>query len=477
MLFSTRALTASCATLALAAALAAPAHADEMITVTSASDSGAGSLRAALAQAAQSDATTRIVLSHAGPIALESTLDYEGTAPLVIVGSGQDITMAGNATLLKIGAGADLDLSGVTLSGPGGYSIKARGDKTGAPGKGIFVDLRDDQTGVVRLSLRDVTVQGVAGKGVHVSDCTLAEQCGSGGGGAGEGSAAGIEVYLENVMVRDLGFGAFDADGVRVDERGPGDIRFTAINSTFTNVGADGVELDEGQDGNVWTDVTGTHFDTNGGYCDPAVLAAFMPEMPEGEFEAGAMQEANIPGPVKGSPDDACFEREVSTYDDGSVEAYEFGLDLDDGFDIDEAGAGSIRASVTRSTVIGNLDEGLDFDEEDAGDIVLNVSKVETRDNTDDSIKMSEAGAGGVSAVLSDATLEQNGGTGATFEQEDEGDVEVAILGGKSMGNDDGGTGIKVAQDGDGAGVLIVSGAQISDEIKTHGVTLSRDGL
>ena len=106
-----------------------------------------------------------------------------------------------------------------------------------------------------------------------------------------------------------------------MDERSAGDIFFDAQGSTFTNVGADGVELDEGQEGGVFANAVDSKFDDNGAYCDPKILNAFLPEKDEGEFEDGKkVAEADIPGAVKGSPDDACIEREVELYDSGSCE-------------------------------------------------------------------------------------------------------------------------------------------------------------
>ena len=68
-------------------------------------------------------------------------------------------------------------------------------------GKGIFVDVRDDQTGTININLKNVRVEGVANHGIHISDCNLADKCGSGSGGAGEGSSASINVVLDNVTI------------------------------------------------------------------------------------------------------------------------------------------------------------------------------------------------------------------------------------------------------------------------------------
>jgi len=380
-------------------------------------------IQAALDAAAATD--TASVVTIPGDVALDATLTYTGTAPLTLAGAGVTVSIASDATVFTVPNGADVAISGITFQGPGGFDIKNQGDYS----KGIFVGVPTDRTGTVSLTLTDVTVAGVSGHGIHVSDCSLADACGGGSGGSGDGSAASIAVSLNGVTVDNAGNGKFDADGLRVDERGAGDITFHAVGSMFKNVGADGVELDEGQDGDVIVAITNTIFKDNGNYCDPAVMDAFLPTPDEGEFEEGKQPEAGIPGPVTGSPDDTCIEREVDLYDDGTVEEFAFGLDLDDGFDIDEAGNGSIVANITSSAVMGNLDEGFDFDEEDAGDIRLTIAGASATSNKDDGFKNSEEGEGGVFVTVTDTGASDNGGKGMVFEEEDAGDVVVMVAG------------------------------------------------
>jgi hypothetical protein len=460
--------------MALAAAIAGPAIAQDAHVVTSAADSGEGSLRAALAAAANAESPAVIAILAEEDIAIESTLSYTGTAPLAIFGTGQTISSANNVTLLQSAEGADLYIRRLDFAGPGGFDMQARGDRDGPAGKGIFIDVREDQQGMVTLELESVSVTGTAGHGVHVSDCSLADDCGGGGGGAGEGSDASISVRLADVTIDGAARGSFDADGLRVDERGPGDILFSASGSAFTGVGADGVELDEGQAGDVIVRVTGSAFEVNGDYCDPGRLAQFMPDDPEGAFEQGAMAEADIPGPVTGSPDDACFEREVDTHDDGSVAEYEIGIDVDDGFDVDEAGPGSIRAVVEQTGIAGNFDEGLDFDEEGPGDISIALIGTTGIDNSDDAYKHSEEGAGSVSGVMIGATAQGNGGVGAVFEEEGDGDVRVMARGVTTVSNDDGETGLEVVQEDAGEGALMVMDSDIQDGIAAEGVAVTR---
>ena len=462
---SALALTMACA--------AGPVLSETVFTVTSAEDAGTGSLRAALDAASLADGDSQIVVLTDGPIQISEGLKYDGVGTLSLLGAGQTIRTTEDVTLLSSTNGGSLHIGNLTFEGPGNYSINARGDLDGVSGKGLFIDVRDDQTGVVMLELDNVTVRGVSNHGVHVSDCSLADDCGGGSGGAGEGSPASIHVRMANSTIETVGQGKFDADGLRVDERSEGDIVFVSTNSVFTGVGADGVELDEGQAGDVIVRVSGGRFDANGDYCDPAILAAFMPEQDEGEFEQGQMMEDAIPGPISGSPDDMCFEREVGTYDDGSVEEYEFAIDVDDGFDVDEAGPGSIKATVIGAAISNNFDEGLDFDEEDAGDIHLTLIGTTAVGNTDDAYKNSEEGEGGVTGVMFNVAASDNGGVGIVFEEEDGGDVTVIGSNVSTSGNDDGETGLEVVQDDDGTGALTLQASSIGDGQEVEGVEIA----
>ena len=448
----------------------APAHAGELAIVVNNKDSGKGSLRHALEV---KKANHVFIAPFVKTIRINSTLEYSSKKALTLVGTGQTIKTNKNVTLLAVTNGANLTASDLSFVGRAGfYSIENRGDVGETAGKGIFVDVRDDQRGVVRVNLKKVTVRGVANHGIHISDCSLADDCGGGSGGAGDGSPASIALSLYDVTVNDAGNGKFDADGVRVDDRGAGSIIFNAFNSTFKNVGADGVELDEGDEGEEIEKISGSRFIRNGGYCNPDLLAAFMPSPDEAEFdESEAVTEDDIPGDVTGSLDDSCFEREVDFYDSGFVEAYEFGLDLDDGIDIDEAGEGSLIATMTDSKIGYNLDEGVDFDEEDAGGVRVKFDRTAAFANNDDGFKISEEDEGDVIGRVVNSRAMDNGGKGIVFEEENEGDLKVRVVGSKTANNDDSDdTGIEVAQEEPGMGTLKVRNSDIADGIDTDGV-------
>lgn len=465
-----------CSGAAMALCLSATSAFADTLLVTNFDAVGEGSLQAALDAAGASPEPSVIMITEtAATLSTPQGLRYEGTSALSIYGNAITITSPENVTLFSVLDAREVVLVDMTFEGLGGWSIEARGDVDGPAGKGIFMDVADDATGTVGLRLVNVTVSGTAGHGIHVSDCTLADACGAGGGGAGDGSDASLVIELSNVTIASAGQGSFDADGLRVDERGPGDITLTGMQVVVTGVGADGIELDEGQEGDVVVDLIHGIFIENGSYCDPALLQPFMPENDARDYPTGVMSTDAIPGPVTGSPDDGCFEREVDLYDDGSVEEYAFAIDVDDGFDIDEAGPGSIIATFSVGQMIGNFDEGYDFDEEGSGDIDTVFTGIIGNGNLDDAIKLSEAGPGSVYLTATAVEASSNGGVGIVAEEENGGDLMVTLIGVATAGNDGGELGIEAVQDDEGEGNIYVIDTEIADGIETDGATLDAD--
>ena len=394
-----------------AVAVAAPAA-----QVTNGNDHGPGSLRAAL----ESGATNIVIKESVGTIEITTTpLQYTGTEALKITGTGQTIDGArlidNLAPIFEVTLGADLTISNLSFDGGGGYS--RTGNQGG--GKGIFVNVPLAREGMVTVRLTRVSVSGVGNHGVHVSDCTLADDCGGGQGGGGAGSTASVDVRLNDVLIDGVGKGKADADGVRVDERGAGNIFFSATNSTFINVGADGVELDEGDMGDVVLNVRNSTFDRNGDYC--------------------------VGWDIDGI-DNSCN-------DDGEA-------DVDDGFDVDEAGFGSIVGKINNVFVTNNYDEGLDFDEEDAGGFDVSFTSVYAAGNSDEGIKLSEEDAGNIRAALRAVTLENNNGDSeeTEIESENSGFVTVSVTGSTIAGE------LKVEQEeAPPRGALKVRGSTVED--------------
>jgi hypothetical protein len=307
---------------------------------------------------------------------------------------------SGGETLLEISMGADLTISDLNFDCGGGFDVFNQDG-----GKGIYVDIPLTRTGVVSLNLSNVTVSGVGDHGVHVSDCDLAI-CGAGSDGGGDGSAASIYAALTNVTIDDLGYGGFDADGLRIDDRGEGDITLVAVGSTFSNLGADGVELDEGNNGNVIVDMRYSDVTANGGYCAPIDLYGF----PETDDPA--------PAPAHdATADDRCIEWDET----------EYVLDLDDGFDIDEAGNGNIIVFMDSVMVDDNVDEGLDFDEEGQGNVNLELSSVAAANNGDETIKVDEENGGNINARLENVDVSGGGDDGIQLEAADAGQLHAQL--------------------------------------------------
>lgn len=452
------------------------AGAQGVLVVTSSADSGEGSLRAALQTASAAHHISPIMVATEGDIEIASTLTYSGRSPLYLLGDRQTVRIRGNQTILALTEGADLSASNLDFAGPGGFDIEHRGDTDGEAGKGIFIDVREDQRETVSVHLINVKVTGVAYHGVHVSDCDLANECGGGSGGGGGGSAASISVKLEGVTIQDVGNGAFDGDGIRIDERGPGSIGFSAYMSSFTDVGADGVELDEGGEGEVFSTIVDSGFEKNGGYCDEKALSGFLPNPARKSFADGEATDSDVPPAVSGSPDDRCIEREVEHYPSGAVKSYAFAIDFDDGVDFDEAGPGSLTSIMLNSKISGSLDEGVDLDEEDEGNAHLAFVRVTANDNTDDGIRASESGPGNLDGAAVAVTAKSNGGNGIRLEEKDDGLFDYEIDRANTASNDDGkDAGIRVAREGDGEGRLILRASKVKDGIDARNVKVEKE--
>ncbi|WP_445365447.1 hypothetical protein ACJJJB_21135 [Microbulbifer sp. ANSA001] len=194
-------------------------------------------------------------------------------------------------------------------------------------------------------------------------------------GGGGDGSPASISAHLANVKIESVGYGTFDGDGIRIDERGEGSIYTTVIDSFFSRIGADGIELDEGDKGDVTAQIIRSRFVDNGNYCDPTVLKNYIHKQPSDEEMAKVMGESGpVLGKLKEAPDDRCIERHLSKTDGAKAKIVaETVIDLDDGIDIDEAADGDIHVSITDSEVLDNKDEGIDLDESGKGDAVISI--------------------------------------------------------------------------------------------------------
>jgi len=388
--------------------------------VTSGADDGPNSLREAL----ESGVTKIIIKRSVSRITLTQPLIYDGIAPLKIKGSGQVIDgseLGDGEAIFQVTEGANLSISKLAFEGAGDFDITNRGG-----GKGIFVQVPEDREGLVSLKLTKVSVSGTGNHGVHVSDCSIGDDCGAGQGGGGDGSPASIFVRLNKVTINDAGFGKQDADGFRVDDRGEGDIIFNVTNSTFANVGGDGIELDEGDEGSVLINVRNTTFDSNGAYCSDEFVEA----------------------PISVDP---------SCNDDGDP-------DVDDAFDIDEAGPGGISGIIIKADIVDNFDEGLDFDTEGEGAdnfVDLDLVNIFAAGNADEGIKVSEEG--NASVVVNMRAIDVEGDV--EVEEEGDGDLHVTLRG-STIGDD-----LKLSQEDPGVGTVKLRGTSVGDELDFENVS------
>lgn len=380
------------------AATALPAGADgHQAVVTSGDDSGPGTLREALS----SGATVIHLSADVDAISLEDTLTYDGHDKLVIKGRGQTIHGPGTGvTALMVANGADLVVEDVIFDDGGAYGLPP----ADGVGNGIHVHVPADRTGLVDVHLRNVTVTGFGGHGVWIAD--------------NHEAPASVRLITTGVEVSYSGIGGFDQDGVRVDETGYGDIRWNSYYSHFIGNGADGVELDERGEGRVDLLVTYNSFEENGHYCAPIA-------------DAGPIDPSTAADPT-------CVED-----DDG-----EYVLDLDDGFDVDEAGPGSVVGFVEWSAALDNFDEGLDFDEEDDGNVTVNIAHVTLLGNTDEGMKISEEGPGSTHTEMQYVGDGFNMSDGVEIEEADEGDNIVHATHSVFVTNDN--DGLKIVEEDDG---------------------------
>jgi hypothetical protein len=445
--------------------------AGETLLVTNFYPSGPGSLQEALDRAAASEERTVIMITEAdGTLTTEVGLRYEGAAPLVLHGNGVTIASPHDVTLFTAVGPSLLAITGARFAGPGGYSLARQGADAGAAGRGIFLDGAGAATGVVGLVLSNVAVAGVAGHGIHVSDCASGGDC-----AAGDGSAASLRLELHRVYISDVGQGRHGADGLRVDEGGPGDIDLAAVTFTATGVGGDGIALNEGQEGSVIADLLRADFIENGSYCDPAVLGGFLPRPAAGSFRAAELVPADLPRPDPAAPDPACITAEVATFEDGSVATYAYGIDVADGFAIDETGPGSILATLSIGQMLGNFGQGYAFHEAGRGDLDVVFTGIVGNGNLGAAMRLSEADAGDLYGGATAVELSSNGGLGLAAAEGGAGDLNLTLVGAATAGNAGGDLGVEAAQAGSGAGNIYVVDSEIADGIETDGAVLDAD--
>ncbi len=331
------------------------------------------SLVAAIEAANNNTHIKHIYFKRNATISLSAPIIYNGSQRLSLMGNGATIdgSQAGVFVL-------DDDLTAITEDGSlvfntaGDISIRHLTVDNSAT-RGIVVNIPEDAVGNdISVTLSGVNVTNSALFGVHIDDNSDEFDDGE------SGSAIGVDLTIRHSSFIGNGTGAIDFDGVRVDERGEGDINAMIINSHIDANGGDGIELDEAGNGHVDATMIRVTINDNGFYNEE---------------------------------------------------------DLDDGFDIDEAGDGDIDVSLFNVQASNNMDEGLDFDEAGSGDITFKARYVKANNNTDEGIKLDEEDDGDIVVKMSAVAAQSNGDDGVQLTELGEGLIKSRLQRVKAIDN------------------------------------------
>lgn len=398
---------------AAALLIAAPvaASAGRPVLVTSSANAGAGSFRAAIDRANGDPSISLVVFTgRSKTVALQSTVVYSGAQALTIEAAGvvlDGAAIASGPALLTTGGG-DVTVLGLTVRR--------------APAEGIAIEVPPTATGTLRVNLAGVTILDNQGHGVLVND-QVDPSTTDGVPPNPAGSPASIAVALLNTRFAGNGYSVSDRDGLRVNEGGDGDLTFVGRLVSAEGNAADGIELDERGPGDVRLDLWGARIDGNGIF-DPS--------------------------------------------------------DLDDGFDVDESGTGSIVGTVAFATANDNYEEGLDFNENDAGDLRVDLAYVEASGNAEEGIDYEEdddfAGGGDLVTTMVGVRADRNttsgGDGGVKIREKGAGDLQARLSGVTASTN--AGAGISVREDA--AGHLTADLTRTSTVANgSHGVDLDEN--
>ncbi len=417
---------------ALAAAIAvlagAPAWASDgpaTLFVTSAADDGPGSFRAAV-EAANTDPRVRhIRFRNRLIVVLASDVVYTGRQPLRIDGKGS--TLAGDPA-----APPSETWDGGLFAATGGADLAIRNlafRDSFDNGLGVFVPA--GAKGSVRVNLHGVTIEdarfhglffdGQASSGFNTDDVPHPD-CEDPHPFDSEASVV-LTVRHSEIARNGTLAGGFDTgspeirdgeevltgcpadfDGIRVDEGGVGSIHASVTHTLVEGNLADGIEYDETEAGGVSAWVQATRVFGNG--------------------ETGTD-------------------------------------DLDDGFDVDEADAGDLRAFLLHSVFGENRDEGIDLDEAGEGDVLVTLVTVEASRNEDEGFKIDEEDDGDLVANVIQSEIDESlSQQGIDFTEAGAGDYDVRLVGTRVTGNDD--EGLASLQETPGAGKLVLIGSDLT---------------
>lgn len=353
-----------------AGVISAPSYADSSNTRKVFDES---SLQAAIHEANNDNRISRIVFQQGAHIYTSEPVQYSGSQPLILVGRNAviDGVSSGSFTL-------DDNLTATTTDGTLMFNTAANItirdlSVVNSATRGIVVNIPDNATGDdIEIKLRNVNITDSMLFGLHIDDNSDEFDDGI------SGSDIGIDLTITHSNFVGNGTGAIDFDGVRVDERGEGDITALIRNTKIDGNGGDGIELDEAGNGDVDATMMHTTINDNGFYNAEDLDDGFD------------IDEAN---------GGSIYVKLVNV---------ESNNNMDEGLDFDESGDGNVHMLARSVESLNNVDEGIKIDEEDAGDVYTKMKRVESSYNGDDGIQITEIGEGSTESILHSVTALEN---------------------------------------------------------------------
>lgn len=461
MLVKIAAVAALALLLVLAKTPSAPPHVEAAtpVLVTSAADSGEGSLRAAIEQANADSDVQQIEIHLGATIRLDSDIVYTGSQPLTINGATEERPAA-------IAGGAAAECSDALLVSTGGADLVVRNiEFRGSACGGISVAVPADRTGLVHVTIDGVRMRSLGGDGLRIEDTGGAgagvvlavasssfERAGMTGDSAGievvetgsggvtarikhtdiaesgdyglridEYDAGGVELSVDSASFMRNGGGDLDNDGaISVLETGPGDVAGTFSNTVLRDNAGDGLEFFEEDAGDLALSAYRVQSLNNGLGVTDNIEGFEVDESEEGSLTA-TLVDVTIAGNYFGLE---LYEGGVGDADPGDLRVRLIRVSVLDnrsyGLYIDELRGGNLDVAATQLRVDGNGAEdenGAHLLEGGTGDLLLELHAVSFSANAVDGVFIQESDAGNLDAAFVASTVADNGEDGIEAEQ------------------------------------------------------------
>ena len=215
------------------------------VSVTHGGDSGPGSFRAAVEQANADSSINEIVFNRdVNEVGVGTPLVYTGWQDLEINGRGASIEQQESVE-------SAFDLF---VSNSGGDLVLRKIAFRDSLANGVVVNIPSYVQGEVSVELQRVKLIGNAQSGLLINDLESMS------------ASINLDVVDSKILRNGSGDRVADGDGIRVIEKGNGDIIASIRNSRMNRNGGDGLDLVEGDEGNgMLTVEDDSRFNNNGG--------------------------------------------------------------------------------------------------------------------------------------------------------------------------------------------------------------------